>query len=151
MPASTDGPVFLDANVFIYAMGADETRRAACANLLLKVARAEIAATTSAEVIQEVLHVVGRRRGGAAAASAAESALGICEEVLPVTADNMRRAAKLLRLHGGLSVRDAVQAAVMRGAGLHRIVSADRGFDDIAGLVRVDPFDSTAVASLAAV
>ena len=40
---------------------------------------------------------------------------------------------------GGLQPRDAVHAATMRNNGLTRLISADKDFDTVDTVVRVDP------------
>ncbi len=49
--------------------------------------------------------------------------------------------AVLARAHERLSPRDAIHAAVVLTNGLEGIVSADRAFDGVPGLVRFDPAD----------
>lgn len=55
----------------------------------------------------------------------------------------------LLARHPELHTRDAVMAATALNRGLEAVLSADRAFDVVDGLRRVDPCDAQAVASLA--
>ena len=131
--------VFLDANVFLYAAGSDAGRAAPCLRILRAVEAGHIEATTSTEVVQEVLHVVARRLGGVAAERAAAAVLDLVPAPLAVDVAVMRAAMELLRNQPQLGVRDAVHAAAMAQIRCTQIVSADRHFDLIAGLRRVDP------------
>jgi predicted nucleic acid-binding protein len=140
--------VFLDANVFLYAAGADPRCADPCRRLLLAVESGALDATTSTEVVQEVLHVVSRRRGNALAVQAAEAVLDLVPAPIAVTADVMRGAIELLRKYPQLSVRDGVHAAAMASVGCAVVVSADRHFDQVAGLKRIDPLVDGAVAGL---
>ena len=140
--------VFLDANVFLYAAGRDDRFGVPCRQILTAVERGMLAATTDAEVVQEVLHVVGRRMGAAMAADAADAVLDLIDEPIAVTGYVMRDAAALLRRQPALSVRDAVHAACMRAAECTVVVSADRHFDLLPWLRRVDPLDAPAIAAL---
>lgn len=137
--------VFLDANVFLYAAGSDPLRAAPCLKLLRAVEAGEIDAVTSTEVVQEVLHVVARRLGAPAAVQAAAAVLDLVPVPLGVDTAVMRQALAFLSDVPGLSVRDAIHAAAMRQVACVQIVSADRHFDLIAGLRRIDPLDSAAV------
>lgn len=47
-----------------------------------------------------------------------------------------------------IGANDRVHVATCRVHGLGTIVSADRGFDAVQGLRRVDPLDTSAVAAL---
>ena len=49
--------IFLDSNIFLYAVGADEGLRGPCGSILQAAAEGSIDATTNSEVIQEILHV----------------------------------------------------------------------------------------------
>ncbi len=58
-----------------------------------------------------------------------------------VRAVDVEQAALLADQYAGLSARDLLHAAVMRRVGATTLVSADRGFDRIAGIERLDPSD----------
>lgn len=133
--------VFLDANVFLYAAGRDPRFAEACRKILVAVEQGRLGATTNTEVVQEVLHVVGRRLGATAAAEAADAVLDLIRDPIPVTAEVMRAAAALLRQHPDVSVRDAVHAASMQSINCRVVLSADRHFDLLPWLRRVDPLD----------
>jgi predicted nucleic acid-binding protein len=131
--------VFLDTNVFLYAIGADSPHRAPCRALLSLVGDGAVRAVTSSEVLQEILHVRARRLGLEDAASAVRDASGIVEEVLPVTCADVLCACDLVEARPGLSARDALHVAVMRGARIRSLVSIDRDFDSIEGIERIGP------------
>ena len=60
-----------------------------------------------------------------------------CPVVLPVTLADTDRARELLPESTGLSVRDALHAAVMLGNKVTEIASFDEGFDRIPGIGRL--------------
>jgi len=62
--------LFLDANVFLYAIGADSPHRAPCRDVLQVVGQGKLDGITSSEVLQEILHVRSRRVNVADAANA---------------------------------------------------------------------------------
>jgi len=135
------GRYFMDACVPIYAAGGEHPYKESCARIIMGIARREIEAATDTEVIQEVayrFHAIGRRAEGL---EVAEGVLSLMEEVLPVTRRDATRFLELQRSYPFLSTRDAVHVAVMMGAGLGLIISADRHFDGVPEVHRVDPLD----------
>ncbi len=132
-------PVFLDANVFLYAAGADHPEKAACVALLRRVADGAVAAATSVEVVQELIYVLSRRGRPADALKLATRTIALFPALLPVTRDDMTDACALVEQHPDLPPRDAVHAATMRNNGLHAIVTADPHFDAIPGVRRLGP------------
>jgi predicted nucleic acid-binding protein len=60
----------------------------------------------------------------------------------------MERALDLWSEHERLDVRDAIFAAQALNRDMDAILSPDRDFDDISGLERIDPADTSAVATL---
>ena len=94
---------------------------------------------TSTEVLQEVLHYHAARRRPEDARTVYEAVTDICEEILPVTEGQTARALELLVRHPGLPARDALHVATMEAHGVERLLSADRHFDQIDTVMRVDP------------
>jgi predicted nucleic acid-binding protein len=92
---------------------------------------------TSTEVLQEILYrytSLGRRD---LAGSVYDLFVQLCPTVLPVTIADTDRARTMLVAASGLSVRDAVHAAVMLNNEVREIASFDAGFDDVRGVSRV--------------
>lgn len=137
--------VFIDTNVFLYAIGADSEFRAPAKAILEAVAEGRLLATTNTEVVQEVLYVLTRRGARDKAAGAARAVLALFPSMLAVTPDDLASACELLQRSGAVSVRDAIHAATMLRAGLADVLSADRDFDSIAELRRIDPMDARAL------
>ncbi|MFQ5678851.1 MAG: type II toxin-antitoxin system VapC family toxin [Gemmatimonadota bacterium] len=130
---------FLDTNVFLYAAGQAHPEREPCRRLLEAVAEGEILATTSIEVVREILYVLARRDETARGVALARGVLRLLPGLLPVTPAEIAVACDLLAKHPGLPARDAVHAATMRNRGLELLVSADPHFDAIAWIQRLDP------------
>ena len=131
------GLVFVDANIPMYLVGAPHPNRERAQAVLEQCARRGDRLVTDAEVLQEVLHrylAINRRD---AIGPCLDTLLGIVDEVIPVTGDDVLEARRLLLELPALSARDAVHAAVMRRRGVQRLVSFDRGFDAIVGLERL--------------
>lgn len=132
-------PIFLDSNVFLYAVGAEHPLRGPCGRILESVASGAVEATTSSEVIQEILDVLRRKGRPAEAHLVARRVAQLLPDLLPVGRSEVLRAIDFLEQVPGLSVRDAVHAATALGAGITRIASADQDFDRVDGLTRLEP------------
>ena len=130
---------FLDANVLMYAAGAAHPLREPCRQALTRAVDREVSLITDAEVLQEILHryfSIGRAE---IARAVYDSAVRLCDEVLPIDERHTSRALELLLENGELSPRDAIHIATMEGQGLDRLISTDRDFDAVAQVERIDP------------
>ena len=134
--------IFVDANVFLYAVGAEGPHRDACRSVLQAVGQGKLEGVTSSEVLQEILHVRSRRVSVQDATSAVRAAADLVAEVFPVTTRDVLEACRLLESHAGLGARDALHAAVMKNSQVHLLVSVDRDFDAITDLKRIDPSEA---------
>lgn len=124
--------VFLDTNVFLFAAGADHPLREAAQQVLRRVAQGELAATTSTEVVQEILYVLYRRDLAEAGQKLARSALLLFPDLLPITGVDMLTACDLLERYPAIPTRDAVHAASVLNHGLAAIITSDSHFKDLA-------------------
>ncbi len=133
---------FLDTNIPIYAAGQAHEYKAPCLRVLNLAARAPRAFVTNVEVLQELMHHY-----------LASGRWPLGREVLREFADVMARRIELVRVsdigvasaladdHSNMRARDLLHVAVMRRLGVERIVSADRDFDRLPGVTRLDPVD----------
>jgi uncharacterized protein len=131
--------ILVDANIFMYAAGADHPHKVPSTGFLLRIARGEVDAAVDTEALQEILHryrAMGRWEDGR---RVYESARRIVPVAFPITSENLDAARDLLDSHGDLTVRDALHAAVALHTGADAICSYDRDFDYIAGLRRIEP------------
>jgi hypothetical protein len=134
-------PCFIDSNIPMYAVGAPHPLKEPCVACLNAVARGEVVAVTSVEVLQELLHrftALGQR---ADAATVVQSFMEVVAEVLPVTREDITAALRLHQAHAALQTRDGMHLATMERHGIGIIVTADRHFDGLPGIRRVDPGD----------
>lgn len=131
--------VFVDSAVMMYAAGSEHPLREPCRRILDRVGRGELAATTSVEVVQEILHryrSIGRADGGI---ELAVHTLDTFAPVLPITHALMRRVPALAERYPDLATRDLVHVATCIHEGITDIVSTDRGFDQVHEIRRIDP------------
>ncbi len=138
----TNRPVkLLDANVFIYAVGRWHPYQQPCVRLLAEAEENPGQYNVNVEVLQEVLHVFWARRQLHDGLRAFDQMLKIFPEPLPIERGDSLLARSILRRHPTLSPRDAIHAAVVLNHGLEAIISADRAFDEITEIKRLDPLE----------
>lgn len=128
--------VFIDSNIPIYVAGKPHPHREPSRKFLEKVRSGEVEGVTSTEVLQEILYRysgLGRLDLGL---EVYDLFVQICSRVLPVTLADTDRARVLLTGLTGVSVRDAIHAAVMLTNGISKIATFDEGFDRIPGVRR---------------
>lgn len=138
----------IDANVFLYALGAEHIYREPCRALVTGLARGELAGELSVEILQEVVHV-RRRRGERGASQRAREIIAWGLPVHSFEPEDLDAALALLDEHPDLHARDAVHAGTARNRGIDLIVSTDADFDRLPGLERIDPSDPRLLERLA--
>ena len=131
--------VLIDANIFMYAAGADHPNREPSTAFLTKAARGGIDAAIDAEVLQEILHRYRAIRRWQQGKQVYDSARRIIPIVIPITERVTDSARYLMDSQGNLSARDALHAAVYHSESAQSWCSFDRGFDALPGLVRREP------------
>lgn len=130
---------FLDTNVFLYAAGGDHPFRKPCQGILRRVAEGDLKATTSSEVVQEILYVLSRRGFRDQAIALSRNITGVFPTMLEVGGREMSLACDLLESNPELPPRDAVHAATMITHEVLTIVTADPHFDRLARITRIAP------------
>ncbi|HEX9726410.1 MAG TPA: type II toxin-antitoxin system VapC family toxin [Vicinamibacteria bacterium] len=132
---------FLDTNVLIYAAGGPHSLREPCRVALEAAVARRVSLVTDSEVLQEILYRYFSLQQPDIAREVYQAATGLCDEVLPVSERTTARARELLIRYTKLSARDAIHIASMEEAGVQRLLSTDRDFDEVAEVRRVDPAD----------
>lgn len=134
------GPLrFLDATVVMYALGGPHPLKYPCQKFLIDTKAGKWLLATDTEVLQEILYRYFSIHRADLAEAAYNAIVEICLEIFPVTLADLDRTLGLLKRHSAITSRDAVHAAVMLNNRLREIISADRHFDQIPGIRRVDP------------
>jgi predicted nucleic acid-binding protein len=131
--------IVLDTTVLVYAVGGDHPLAGPCRRLVEAAGEGRLTATTTAEAIQEFVHVRARRRTRRDAAELGRSYAELLSPLLAVSADALAHGLRLFERHPALGAFDAVLAAVALDAGAEALVSADRAFGSVRGLRWVDP------------
>ena len=129
---------YLDSNIFFFAKIMDGVFGKSASAILRKIASKELEATTSVLVPLEVANAM--RKYGLAMEVPEEVraifSLGI--EIYPIDSTDAREAAEIYG-EVGISPSDCLHAALMRKNGVREIISADKDFDKITWLKRMDP------------
>lgn len=129
--------IFIDSNIPMYLVGAAHPHKVDAQRLVERAIADGERLVTDAEVLQEILHryVAIQRRD--AIQPAFDALLGVVDEVLSITADDVRRAKEILHGSPRLSARDAIHVAIMEHHDIERLMSFDAGFDHVPGLRRL--------------
>jgi uncharacterized protein len=135
---------FIDTAVLMYAAGAEHPLREPCRRVMLAIGSGALAAVTSVEVVQELLHRYIAIRRVDVGRQLASDAMDTFAPVLPISHALMRRVPDLAVRYPALAARDLVHVATCVHEGITEIVSPDQAFDEVAELRRLDPVDLAA-------
>ncbi len=137
-----------DTSVFIYALGGEHPYRDPCRAIMGMGVEGRLAGEASIELLHEFVHVRARRMATRATAVADARNIAATSRLHAVCRADIERALELWAEHERLDMRDAIFAAQALNRGIDAILSADRDFDGVDGLQRIDPADGRAVAAL---
>ncbi len=129
--------IFIDSNVPMYLVGAAHPNKDRVVAVLTQLVRDGERFITDVEVYQEILHRYTAIQRPDAIDAAFESLDALADDVLSFGVAEVHAARALLDSVEGLSARDALHVAVMRKAGITRILSFDMGFDSCPGIARL--------------
>lgn len=131
--------LFVDAAVVMYAAGGDHAYRDVCRWILEEVGAGRLEAVTSVEVVQEIGHRFVSIKQPDRARELTVATLDLFAPVLPITHAVMRRVPELMTRYPSLDSRDLVHVATCVHEGIAGILSADRAYDHVAEVKRIDP------------
>ncbi len=131
--------VLLDSNIPMYAAGAEHLYRQPCQWILQQARTGALRAVTDVEVHQEILHRYLSIGLPLKAREVSEDFEVIVPSVLQLTLDEIRTARRLSVAYPQLPARDLLHVALMINRGIASIVSADRHFDSVREIRRLDP------------
>ena len=121
----------------MYLVGAPHPNKDRTLAILTQLVRDGEELITDVEVYQEILHRYTAIQRPDAIDAAFDSLDSIADDVLAFAMPEIRAARALIDSVDGLSARDALHVAIMRRAGINRILSFDTGFDSCAGIERL--------------
>ncbi|KKM11370.1 twitching motility protein PilT [Clostridiales bacterium PH28_bin88] len=132
--------VFIDTNIPMYAAGTAHPYREPCRNIIKAITSGSVDAATDAEVFQEILYRylhINRREQGLMIFDKFQTLMG--DGIMPVTMRDVGLARELVVAYPALSPRDLIHVAVMIHHEIRHILSTDRNFDTVKGIMRIDP------------
>ena len=129
---------FIDSNVFFYAKILDKEYGDLCAKILRKMERGELKAATSTLVIVELANALRKYGLSREVRAVVDAVFSLDIQIFEVDPLDVRVAAQIFE-EFKISPYDCVHVAVMRRAGIEEIISADKDFDKIAWIRRLDP------------
>jgi hypothetical protein len=139
--------IVLDTTVLVYAKDSEHALREPCRRLIAAIADGEVEATTTVEVLEELVHVRARRRGRQDAVELGRDYAELLSPLLGVTREHLLDGLRLFERSERLGAFDAILAMAAAESGATALVSADGAFAGVAGLRHVTP-DEAGVASL---
>ena len=122
--------IFVDSNLPMCLIGAPHPNKVRVKKLLERF-------VTDVEVYQEIPHRYTAIRRPDAIDAAFASLDTTTDEIMTFGMSEIRAAREMIGSVDGISVRDALHVAIMRSAGVSRILSMDRGFDACLGIERL--------------
>ena len=132
--------VFIDANIPMYAAGKDHPLKMPAQSVLQAAVEERIDAFTDAEVLQEIWHrywhIREHARGRAIFQHFHRIMLG---KIIAIDAEDVRFAHELGQQFVAVPPRDLIHLAVMLRRDIPAIITADKHFDRLPGIRRIDP------------
>lgn len=141
--------IVLDTTVLVYAVGSDHALRQPCRDLVQAILDRQVEATTTVEVIQELVHVRSRRRDRTDAADVGPDFADLLAPLLTVSYEGLIDGMAIYARKERLGAFDAVLAAAATRHRASAIVSADRRFSAGIDVRHVTP-DADGIAVLLA-
>jgi uncharacterized protein len=122
---------FVDTNVFMYAVGREHPLRERARRFFIDAAESGQVLVTSAEVLQELLHVYLPADRLETLEAALTLARGRMAAVWPVDVEDVELARALVTRHPGLRARDLLHVASCMRRGVERAMTFDRALGAI--------------------
>ncbi|MCK6625116.1 MAG: type II toxin-antitoxin system VapC family toxin [Anaerolineae bacterium] len=137
--------VFLDVNVFMYAAGGPHSYKDVCVRILTDVENGILPAAINTEVLQELLYRYSHIK-------LSDKGIQLCRDImkypltiLPITERDIGLAIDLFETYraAGVKPRDAIHTATMQNNSIFQVISADKDFEALTSLTRIDPLAYT--------
>jgi predicted nucleic acid-binding protein len=138
-----------DTNVLVYALGAPHPYREPCREIVARQGDGHLSGEVTAVVIAEFAHQRLRQVKDRQEATVAARQVGAAFRVHAVDEADTELALDLFARWPSLDAFDALLAATALNRGVDAVLSADRAFDAVEGIDRIDPLDDRAISALA--
>lgn len=128
--------IFIDSNIPMYLVGADHPHKLDSKIVIEKMLSESQRLVTSVEVFQEILHRYAALNRKDMIQHGFDALKGIVTEIFPVTEPDIEKAKELVLAYP-LTARDALHAALMANHQIKKIISFDKGFDQLPFIQRI--------------
>lgn len=118
--------IFVDSNIFVYAVGRAHPLRAEAQKFFLSSLQENRVLVTSAEVLQELMHVYLPVRRMDTLDAALDLAVQRMDRILPIDAETVVQARQLVEDHPALTARDLLHLALCSLHQIHDMMTFDR-------------------------
>ena len=125
--------IFVDTNVFMYAVGREHPLRVPARSFFADAARARTPLFTSAEVLQELVHAYLAREREETLEAALALVSRSTADMWPLESEDVMLALQLRERHPTLQARDLCHLASCSRRGVHTIKTFDRTLHAVAG------------------
>lgn len=136
----TGDRAYIDSNVFFYAKILDRKYGSACRFLLEQIEAKRLQAVTSVLVYLEVGNALCKYGLAPEVELVIGAMASLPMEVHQLDSTIIGEAVRICS-SAGISIYDCAHAATMRQAKVKQIVSADRDFEKVPWITRLDPLD----------
>ena len=130
---------FIDANIFIYAMGKEHAFKKVCMYFLERLAEKDESLACNVEILQEILFFYQKRQMMSDGIRLLDLVQKIVPVIYPIQTRDLIYARDLLKTYKDIPVRDCIHASTMHYYGLNIIYSFDKDFDRLPGIRRIEP------------
>ncbi len=136
----TNPVLFIDTNIPIYAAGREHRYKRSCQRIIMLAAERPQNFVTSSAVLQEIIHYyLATQRWSEGRGIFRDFVTTLNGRIEPVQPDDVTMAAQLVDQSLGVNAQDLVHAGVMLRLGVGHIITADKDFERIDGIERLDP------------
>jgi len=129
---------FVDSNVFFYAKIMDKEYGKSCARILEKIARGEFKAVTSTLALIELSNALWKYGLDKEIKDVIDAVFSLDVQIIQIDPLDMRNAVEIFD-EFKISPYNCVHVAVMKKAKIEKIISADKDFEKVTWIKRIDP------------
>jgi len=132
---------FIDTNILMYAAGRDYKYKKPCTKVLYYINNIDYSFYINTETIQEILSRYTKINLKSFGIKLATNVLNLFDDILLLTVEDIYQSINLLEKYNFLISRDALIIATMVNHDIENIISADKVFDKVDEVLRIDPID----------
>ena len=129
--------IFIDSNIFFYSIINDKKYGETCSNIIKSIYNEEIDAAISQLILLEVANALRKYQIGDIS-NRLRAIISLPLRIIDLDRMDVIEGIYLSEVYG-ISPYDATHVVSMRKSGIRLILSADKDFDRVPGIDRIDP------------